>query len=173
MSFDLHVHTTFSDGKNTPEEIVLEAIRRGMDTIGFSDHSLGYEIPCAATAFGSCVIEKHFTLDKSKIGMDNQMAAEPDVFKRMIECCENVACSLGSRQRIISDKEKEMLLKLRRSIIAKKNLPAGKLLEFSDFDYKRPGYGIAPSEVNKLIGKRLVKDVKADCMIRKEYIEWL
>ncbi len=139
--------------------------------IGFSDHSLGYEIPCAATAFGSCVIEKHFTLDKSKIGMDNQMATEPDEFKRMIDCCANVAISLGSTNRSVSEKEKEMILKMRRSVIAKHDLSIGKVLELSDFDYKRPGDGISPSDVNSLVGKKLKKDIKADYMIRLEDVE--
>ena len=139
--------------------------------IGFSDHSLGYEIPCAATAFGSCVIEKHFTLDKSKIGMDNQMATEPDEFKKMIDCCANVAISLGSRNRSVSEKEQEMILKMRRSVIAKQDLSAGKILELSDFDYKRPGDGIPPSGANVLVGKKLKKDIKADCIICLEDVE--
>lgn len=139
--------------------------------IGFSDHSLGYEIPCAATAFGSCVIEKHFTLDRSKIGMDNQMATEPDEFKKMIDCCGNVANALGSMKRNVSKKEEEMLLKMRRSVIAKHDLSSGKTLELSDFDYKRPGDGISPSDVSSIVGKKLNKDIKTDYMIRLEDIE--
>lgn len=139
--------------------------------IGFSDHSIGYEIPCAATAFGACVIEKHFTLDKTKIGMDNQMATEPEEFKKMIECCGNVAIALGSVQRTVSEKEKSMLVKMRRSIIAKHDLPAGTVLSLYDFDYKRPGDGISPADAESLIGKKLNKDIKADCLILKEDIQ--
>ncbi len=139
--------------------------------IGFSDHSIGFEIPCAATALGSCVIEKHFTLDKSKIGMDNQMATEPDDFKKMIECCGNVALALGSTERIVSNKEKEMLLKMRRSVVAKQDLPIGTVLSRSDFNYKRPGDGISPADADKLVNKRLNKDIKADYFIRREDIE--
>lgn len=139
--------------------------------IGFSDHSIGYEIPCAATAFGSCVIEKHFTLDKTKIGMDNQMATEPDEFKKMIECCGNVAVALGSDKRNVSEKEKSMLVKMRRSIIAKRDLLAGTILSLRDLDFKRPGDGISPAESELLVGKVLNKDIKADCLIRKEDIE--
>ena len=58
--------------------------------VGFSDHTLGIETACAATALGAAVIEKHFTLDKTKMGMDNNMATEPDEFARMIQCCRNV-----------------------------------------------------------------------------------
>lgn len=140
-------------------------------TIGFSDHSLGYEIPCAAIAFGSCIIEKHFTLDKSKIGMDNQMATEPGEFKKMIDACRNVAVALGSKERIVSTKEQEMLIKMRRSVVAKRDLAAGTVLSISDFDYKRPAEGIAPSDVNMLVGKKINKDIKADYLIRKEDVE--
>lgn len=139
--------------------------------IGFSDHSLGYEIPCAAIALGAGVLEKHFTLDRSKIGMDNQMATEPDEFRKMIESCRNVAVALGSKQRSISEKEKEMLLKMRRSVVAGHDLPAGKTLELSDFDYKRPGDGIAPPDADFLVGRKLNRDIKAGCMIRREDIE--
>lgn len=139
--------------------------------IGFSDHSLGYEVPCAASAFGVSVIEKHFTLDKSKIGMDNQMATEPDEFKKMIECCSNVALALGSEARIVSEKEQKMLVKMRRSIVAKHDLPASTVLALSDFDYKRPGDGVPPADASALVGKRLKKNIKTDYVIRKEDIE--
>lgn len=157
---DINLHNLLSLREQYPEY-----------PIGFSDHSLGYEIPCAATAFGACVIEKHFTLDKSKIGMDNQMATEPDEFKKMIDCCGNVATALGSMKRNVSKKEEEMLVKMRRSVIAKHDLSSGKILELSDFDYKRPGDGISPSDACSIVGKKLNKDIKADYMIRLEDIE--
>ncbi len=139
--------------------------------IGFSDHSIGYEIPCAATALGACVVEKHFTLDKSKIGMDNQMATEPDDFKKMIECCKNVAVALGAKDRNVSEKEKAMLAKMRRSVVAIADLPKGKVLQMEDFDYKRPADGVAPCDAQKLVGKKLNKDISADCIIRDEDVE--
>lgn len=136
--------------------------------IGFSDHSLGYEIPCAASALGAAVIEKHFTLDKSKIGMDNQMATEPDEFKKMIECCGNVVRSLGSEKRIVSEKEQAMLLKMRRSVVARYDLTEGTVLKLSDFDYKRPGNGVSPDDAEKLVGKKLNKAINADYEIHIE-----
>ena len=73
--------------------------------IGFSDHSEGLSVPTAAIALGACVIEKHFTLDKSQIGMDNGMATEPDEFALMIKNCRNVQTALGSRVRCIGTQE--------------------------------------------------------------------
>ena len=99
------------------------------------------------------------------------MATEPEEFKKMIDCCGNVTVALGSVQRTVSEKEKSMLVKMRRSIIAKRDLPAGTVLTLSDLDFKRPGDGISPAESELLVGKVLNKDIKADCIIRKEDIK--
>ena len=66
--------------------------------IGFSDHSAGVEIATASIAFGACMIEKHFTLDKSKIGMDNQMALEPSEMAQLVKHCRNVNMALGGEK---------------------------------------------------------------------------
>ncbi|MDA9671886.1 N-acetylneuraminate synthase family protein, partial [bacterium] len=75
--------------------------------VGYSDHSLGIEMASAATALGSVVIEKHFTLDKTKIGMDNQMACEPYEMKQLVQNCHNVHSALGAIDRIVMPSELE------------------------------------------------------------------
>lgn len=126
--------------------------------IGFSDHSIGYEIPSAAIALGACLIEKHFTLDKNKIGMDNQMATEPEEFRKMVEACKNVYDSLGILDRVVLDAEKEQLRKMRRSIVTKTKLQAGAILKLEDIDFKRPADGISPDKYVDIIGKKLKID---------------
>lgn len=133
--------------------------------IGFSDHSIGYEVPVSAITLGATVIEKHFTLDKNKIGMDNQMATEPEDFKQMIIACNNVYEALGSEERIILDEEKEQLKKMRRSIVAKKALKSGHILTIDDIDFKRPADGISPDEYEKILGKELNSDIEEDSII--------
>ena len=133
--------------------------------IGFSDHSIGYEIPSAAIAMGACLIEKHFTLDKSKIGMDNQMATEPEEFKRMIEACKNVYNSLGTLDRVVLDDEKEQLKKMRRSIVLNKKKSAGDIIKIDDIDYKRPADGISPDKYMDIIGKKLKIDKDEDSIL--------
>ena len=125
--------------------------------IGYSDHSEGIEIPTAAVALGVCLIEKHFTLDSSKIGLDNQMATEPGDVKKMICACINVQEAMGEMDRVLSQEEKDQIPKMRRSLVAKKILNAGDLICDENVEFKRPGDGIPPSEYNHLVGGTVTK----------------
>lgn len=136
--------------------------------IGFSDHTLGVETACAATALGAAVIEKHFTLDKSKMGMDNNMATEPDEFTLMIKSCANVAAALGNKERVVSKAEYEQRMKMRRSVIAAKDLKAGQTLTAEDLDVKRPGTGIPADKMTLFINKQITRDVEADTLLNEE-----
>ncbi|MDR1120997.1 MAG: N-acetylneuraminate synthase family protein, partial [Dysgonamonadaceae bacterium] len=133
--------------------------------IGFSDHTLGIEVATAATALGAAVIEKHFTLDRKKIGMDNQMAVEPEEMALLVQSCHNVYLALGSKDRFVSEEEYEQRKKMRRSIVAVKNLEAGAVISGSDLDVKRPGTGLAPEKIDTLIGKRLLRSIEADTLL--------
>lgn len=131
-------------------------------SIGFSDHSIGTEMACAAVALGANLIEKHFTLDKSKIGMDNQMATEPEEMKMLVKSCNNIHLALGSETRLVLHAEQEQRKKMRRSIILTRNMKCGDIIEEKDLDAKRPGIGIAPEKMKEIIGKKLAKDINKD-----------
>ncbi|OLP58250.1 N-acylneuraminate-9-phosphate synthase [Xaviernesmea oryzae] len=133
--------------------------------IGYSDHSIGIEIPAASVALGAGVIEKHFTLDSSRIGMDNQMATEPEEMARMIAACHTVHKALGGTGRILDAAERDQIPKMRRSLIAARPLKAGEVIAAEDLDAKRPGTGIPPGSMDLLIGKRLTRDIEADAAI--------
>ncbi len=133
--------------------------------IGFSDHSIGIEIPVASIALGACLIEKHFTLDKSKIGMDNQVATEPDEMKTLVQSCNNVQLALGSKERIVLEEELKKRKEMRRSVVANKDLKAGDIIKLEYLDVKRPGTGIAADKIFELVGKKLGKDVDKDSVI--------
>tara|TARA_B100000575_G_C23064530_1_gene612900 strand:- start:99 stop:1130 length:1032 start_codon:yes stop_codon:yes gene_type:complete len=139
--------------------------------IGFSDHSIGIEIPIASIALGACMIEKHFTLDKSKIGMDNQMAAEPDDMKILIDGCMNVNSALGERTREVLEAELEKRIEMRRSVVSRKDLQSGTKLKLSDLDLKRPGTGIPADKIFDLVGKTLKKDISKDLIILEEDLD--
>ena len=133
--------------------------------IGFSDHSSGIEMATAAVALGACMIEKHFTLDKTKIGMDNQMAIEPDEMRLLVENCHNVQIALGGTKRVVRSSEIEQRKIMRRSVIVTRDLKAGAELTLNDLDVKRPGTGIAPDKLNELVGKTLTKNIEGDTLI--------
>jgi len=136
--------------------------------IGFSDHSIGIEMATASVALGAALIEKHLTLDRTKIGMDNQMATEPEQMAELIRNCNNVHIALGGRERVVLAAEKEQILKMRRSIIATADLKAGTTLTIDMLDSKRPGTGLPPEKIYDLVGKVLVRDVEADTLITEE-----
>ena len=133
--------------------------------IGFSDHSIGTEMASAAVALGACMIEKHFTLDRTKIGMDNQMATEPKEMALLVRNCHNVQIALGDTRRVVLPAEMEQRNKIRRSIIAVKDLKTGTKLTADDLDVKRPGSGLPPEKINELIGKTLLRDIEEDTLI--------
>lgn len=134
-------------------------------TIGFSDHTLGNEAAITSVALGARVIEKHFTLDKTKIGMDNQIALEPEEMRELVTKCKKSFLTLGTINRKISKEENEQKKKMRRSVVAKYDLKKGTKIKLKDLDLKRPGTGIAADKINKIIGKKTNKKILKDYMI--------
>ena len=139
--------------------------------IGFSDHSLGQEMAIAATALGIVLLEKHLTLDKSKIGMDNQMAMEPNDMKQMVQNCNNVFDAMGVKERSLSQSELEQKTKMRRSIIAVTDIKAGTVIEEAMLGAKRPATGIPLSKMKNILGCKVKRDIQADHVINYKDIE--
>lgn len=133
--------------------------------VGFSDHTIGTSIPLAAVALGSCVIEKHFTLDKDLPGWDHEVSANPEEMKVIVEESYNITKALGTPRRTVSQAEEEKKLKFRRSIVTSANLKKGHILTSNDLAFKRPGIGIPPDRLDYVIGRKLNKDRKYDDLI--------
>ena len=142
-----------------------------MYPVGYSDHTLGSEAACAATALGAAMIEKHFTLDNSVVGWDNQMATEPEEMGQLVRECRNVSKAMGSYERTVTDAEQEQRTKMLRSLIAARDIPAGHIFTAEDLDAKRPGDGIPPNAIRQVIGKKAMRDIAADEILRQEDME--
>ncbi len=133
--------------------------------VGFSDHTQGSVAAVCAVAMGSPIIEKHFTLDSGKIGWDNQMATEPEQMKILVDSCNEAYKARNMSSESIAVKEAKQRSMMRRSIVAKRALTAGKRLSKEDLDAKRPGIGIPPSEMCKIVGRVLRRDIQENEII--------
>jgi sialic acid synthase SpsE len=141
------------------------------NVIGFSDHTLGIENAIASIALGASIIEKHLTLDKSRIGLDNQMAIEQDEFSNMVTSCHTVFDSLGSTARELCDEEIKQRLLMRRSVVSKYDLDPGHVIKSDDLEFKRPGSGIPLSELSNVIGKKVRIKINANEVISRNDLE--
>lgn len=157
----------------TPVDIVnlraIETMKNAFRVpIGFSDHTLGIHISIAAVAMGACVIEKHFTLDRTLRGPDHSFAVEPNELRDMIRWIRDVENAKGNGIKDKSEIEKkEIYTKARRSIHAKCDIPKGTKITRDMLIIKRPGYGIKPKFINIMIGKDAKRDIEED-----EWITW-
>ncbi len=141
----------------------LETLGKAFDLpVGFSDHSFGVAIPLAAVALGACIIEKHFTLDKNMKGWDHWVSATPEEMKTIVDEGKNIFTALGSSVRSLSVAEQEKKKSFRRRIVLKRNMFKGEKIEMSDLDFKRPGNGIAPSELAYVLGRHVNRDIEED-----------
>ncbi|MNQ94646.1 N,N'-diacetyllegionaminic acid synthase [compost metagenome] len=125
--------------------------------VGYSDHTLGIEIPVAAVALGAQIIEKHFTLDKTLPGPDHVASLEPNELKEMVLAIRNIELALsGDGEKVPSTSETKNIAIARKSIHLNKNLQKGHILTDDDLIPLRPGDGISPMEWEKVVGKKLI-----------------
>ena len=133
--------------------------------VGYSDHTLGIEIPIAAVALGSKVIEKHFTLDKSMPGPDHKASLEPDELTRMVQAIRNIEMAMGSGEKKPSASELKNMPIARKSIVAARNIELGEEVTESNITIKRPGNGISPMRWDEILGKAANKSFNFDDLI--------
>jgi N-acetylneuraminate synthase len=133
--------------------------------VGFSDHTLGISICLAAVALGSCVIEKHFTLDKELPGWDHEISANPREMQAIVEESRNVVKALGAYRRIVNQAEHAKKSKFRRSIVVNKDIGKGAVIQADDLLFKRPGTGIRPDEIQYVINRKLKRNLQKDDLL--------
>jgi N,N'-diacetyllegionaminate synthase len=130
--------------------------------IGYSDHTLGIEVPTAAVALGASVIEKHFTLDRTLPGPDHKASLEPDELKAMVSAIRNIEKAMsGNGRKEPSKSEAKNVAIARKSIHLKKDLTKGTILTEDDIIALRPGDGISAMEWNAVTGRELREDKQA------------
>lgn len=134
--------------------------------VGYSDHTLGIEVPDAAVALGASIVEKHFTLDKKMNGPDHSASLEPDELKAMVSAIRNLEKALsGSGMKEVSPSEQKNMAIARKSIVATKEIHKGELFTEDNIGVKRPGTGISPMKWDEVIGKVSQQDFAEDELI--------
>ena len=130
--------------------------------IGYSDHTLGIEVPVAAVALGAEVIEKHFTLQKDSAGPDHRASLEPHELKAMVSAIRNIEQALGSAKKQPSKSERENIQIVRKSIVARRKILVGEKLTEENLTVKRPGTGISPMKWDQVIQHIAFKEYLPD-----------
>jgi N,N'-diacetyllegionaminate synthase len=164
----LHCNTEYP----TPmQDVNLKAMLHIKETfgtdIGYSDHTLGIEVPIAAVSLGAVIIEKHFTLDKTMDGPDHKASLDPAELKAMVKAIRNIELAIsGTGLKEPSPSEQKNMTIARKSIVAKTPIKKGEVLTEGNITVKRPGNGISPMEWDAVIGKIAKSDYKVDDLIK-------
>jgi N-acetylneuraminate synthase/N,N'-diacetyllegionaminate synthase len=130
-------------------------------SVGFSDHSEGIEIPIAAAALGACIIEKHFTLDRSLPGPDHKASLEPQELRRMVDGIRKIEQALGDPRKRPTELERRNMQLMRRSLVAERDIAAGEHLHADMVAFKRPGSGLGEDFLDLVIGRVAAKAIAA------------
>lgn len=154
------------------DEVDMLAMRTLLETfgcpVGYSDHTIGCEIPVMATALGACVIEKHITLDRSMEGPDHRASLETKDLSTLVSMIRHVESAFGDPNKRARPSEKATAAVARKSVVTVRALFSGDVIERADIAVKRPGTGILPRRFDEVVGRTLARDVAADTPLTEE-----
>ncbi len=158
-----------------PDKVNLKAmltLKKEFDLpVGYSDHTSGYDVPIMATAMGAQVLEKHFTLDKNLPGPDHKASLEPTELKKMVKKIRETEKILGNGIKKPTKSEQNIKKIVRKSIIARTDIPKNTKIRKEMLIIKRPGTGIAPKNINKILNKKSKKNIERDSLITWEMLD--
>lgn len=158
----LHCNTEYPTPMKDVNLLAMKTIEAAFGVnVGYSDHTLGIEIPLAAVGMGAKIIEKHFTLDKNMDGPDHRASLSPTELKDMITAIRNVEIAMsGSGFKRPSESEMKNIIIARKSIHLNVSLKNGTILSSEHLIMLRPGNGISPFDMEKLIGRKINRDLE-------------
>lgn len=148
------------------DEVNLRAMNTLRDAfkckVGYSDHTMGIEIPIAAAAMGAEIIEKHFTLDRTMDGPDHKASLEPSELRQMVDSIRNIEVALGDGIKKPNKSEEANAKVVQKSILAKRVIKKGEVITEDMISVKRAGSGIAANHWDVVLGTRAIKDYEID-----------
>jgi N-acetylneuraminate synthase/N,N'-diacetyllegionaminate synthase len=149
----------------------METLARAFEVpVGYSDHTLGVEVSLAAVGLGACVIEKHFTVDRSMPGPDHHASLEPEDLAALVRGIRTVEAALGHGRKEPSPRELETAAVARKSLVAAADIPAGAILTEELVAVKRPGTGLPPRTRSSVIGRTARQDIPAGTLLTLEML---
>lgn len=140
--------------------------------VGFSDHTPGVDVSPWAVAVGACLIEKHFTLDRNMVGPDHRASLEPDHLLALVRAVRDVEAALGDGVKRPMPSELANKPLMQKSLVARHNIRAGDTITSDDLTCKRPGFGLAPSWFDRIVGKRAAMDIPKDGVLTLSSVGW-
>lgn len=162
----LHCNTEYPTPMVDVNLRAMQSIRDTFDVaVGYSDHTLGIEVPIAAVAMGATVIEKHFTLDRNTPGPDHKASLEPDELKAMVTAIRNIEKALGDGIKRPSPSETKNIPIARKSLVAAREIHAGEIFSECNVTVKRPGTGLSPMRWDEVLGQVSPRDFAVDELI--------
>lgn len=162
----LHCHTDYPTQMEDANLRAMQTIKGAFDVaVGYSDHTVGIEVPIAAVALGATTVEKHFTLDRTMHGPDHAASLEVPELAAMVCAIRNIERALGDGIKRPTARETTNLKVMRRSIVAARDIKKGEVFDASNIIPKRPGFGISPMRFDEIVGKVAIKDFQADELI--------
>jgi sialic acid synthase SpsE len=148
-------------------ETMVQACQR---PVGYSDHTLGIEVSLAAVAMGACVIEKHFTLDRTLPGPDHRASLEPAELEALLRGIRTIEQAFGNGTKVPVAAEREMAEVARKSVVAATHIAAGTILTRDLLAIRRPGTGLRPELRDSLIGRRAAQGIPAGSLVRMDQL---
>jgi N-acetylneuraminate synthase len=169
----LHCNTEYPTPMQDVNLLAMKTIQSELGVkVGYSDHTLGIEVPIAAVALGAVLIEKHFTLDRNMVGPDHLASLTPDELKQMVTSIRNIESAIsGNGVKEASESEKKNIAIVRKSLHYSTDLIKGDIIEKKHFSILRPGSGISPMMYEEVIGKKLSINVFKNDIIKKTDFE--
>ncbi len=150
-----------------PEELVnlnvIKTFRKELNVlVGYSSHDKGVILPAASVGLGACMIEKHFTLDRTLNGPDHAASVEPRGMEMIVKYAHLIEKGMGGGIKVLNKEEEEQRIKYGVSIVTRNSLIKGQVISTNNLTVKCPGGGISPVHFDDLVGKKTTRDISTD-----------
>jgi N,N'-diacetyllegionaminate synthase len=168
----LHCVTSYPAPVEASNLLAMKTMRDAFNVpVGWSDHTMGISVSIAAVAMGACVIEKHFTLDRTLPGPDHAASLEADELTLMVRSIRDVEAAIGDGVKKPALCEYEIRDVARKSIVSAKKIKRGEVLSRSMIDVRRPGNGISPIQLEDIVGQTVNRDIDEGTLLTMEMLE--